>query len=188
MATAENHNTPRAVHWPGGRAFSLRAQTLGAFLPGVPYLHNGAELAEPVPVNTGFDFTDAETAALPPAALPLFSAAAMDWTRPDPESLVEDLRRLHALRARYHDLATHPAPGTLEILSTANPAVSGYLRRLPGASAGLAILGNADMLTPQPFSPPAGCADTDLLTNRPLPPTLAPGQVVVCPIDRPSLP
>ncbi|MGD9613614.1 MAG: alpha-amylase, partial [Kiritimatiellia bacterium] len=50
MATAENHNTPRAVHWPGGAAYARYAQALGAFLPGVPYLHNGIELAEPVPV------------------------------------------------------------------------------------------------------------------------------------------
>ena len=104
MATAENHNTPRAVHWAGGAAYALYAQTLGAFLPGVPYLHNGIELAEPVPVNTGFDFTDEETAALPPSVLPLFSAAAMDWTRK--QTLVADLRRVHALRAQ--------APGALQ--------------------------------------------------------------------------
>lgn len=181
MATAENHNTPRAVHWPGGRAFSLRAQTLGAFLPAVPYIHNGAELAEPVPVNTGFDFTPEETAALPPSMLPLFSAAAMDWTRRD--TLIDDFRRLHALRARHRELATDPSPGTLAPLFTDNPAISGYLRRHPAQPSGLAILGNADLLAGQPFAPPPGCSATDLLSGRPLPAQLAPGQVVICAMD-----
>ena len=36
-------------------------------------------------MNTGFDFTNEEVAQLPPSVLPLFSAAAMDWTRKKPD-------------------------------------------------------------------------------------------------------
>jgi starch synthase (maltosyl-transferring) len=176
MATAENHNTPRAVHWPGGRAFALYAQALGAFLPGVPYLHGGIELAEPVPVNTGFDFTPEETAALPPSILPLFSAAAMDWTRPD--TLVDGIRRIHALRDAHRELCIDASPGSILPLNTDNPSVAGYLRQQPGTPAGLVVLANSDMHQPQPFSCPHPAAGTNLLTGAPLPAQLAPGQVV----------
>ena len=177
MAMAENHNTPRAVHWAGGAAYALYAQTLGAFLPGVPYLHNGIELAEPVPVNTGFDFTNEEVAQLPPGVLPLFSAAAMDWTRE--RTLVADLRRVHALRARHRELFSDPSPGTIVPLETANRAVTGYLRQKPGAKKAFAVLGNTDMHQPQPLVLPHPSAKKDLLTGEPLPAVLQPAQVVV---------
>ena len=177
MAMAENHNTPRAVHWAGGAAYARYAQALGAFLPGVPYLHNGIELAEPVPVNTGFDFTNEEVAQLPPAVLPLFSAAAMDWTRE--HTLVADLRRIHALRAKHRELFSDPAPGTIIPLETANRAVTGYLRQKPGAKQAFAVLGNTDMHHPQPLVLPHPSAKKDLLTGEPLPAVLQPAQVVV---------
>ncbi|MDR0994084.1 MAG: alpha-amylase [Verrucomicrobiota bacterium] len=177
MAMAENHNTPRANHWPGGNAYSLYAQTLGAFLPGVPYLHNGIELAETVPVNTGFDFSNEETAAWPPSALPLFSAAAMNWTRE--KTLVRDLRRMHALRSAHRDLCTNPLPGSIRLLETDNPAVLGYTRQAADGSSSLAVLGNSDMQTAQAFTPPQAKTGMDLLSGQPLPAELAPAQVVV---------
>jgi len=176
MAMAENHNTPRAVHWDGGPAFALYAQTLGAFLPGVPYLHNGIELAEPVPVNTGFDFTNEEVAQLPPTVLPLFSAVAMDWTRE--QTLVDGLRRVHALRAQHPALFANAEAGSLTPLKTENDALVGYTRQKPGETTGIAILGNSDMRNPQPLVPPHSGATTDLLTGDPLPDSLRPAQVV----------
>lgn len=177
MAMAENHNTPRANHWPGGNAYSLYAQTLGAFLPGAPYLHNGIELAETVPVNTGFDFSNEETAQWPPSKLPLFSAIAMDWTRKD--TLVEAIRRMHKLRADYRDLCTCADPGTVFWQGTDNPAVMGYLRKNPATGRGLAVLGNTDMGNPQSFTPPLVEAPVDLLSGEALSGTLAPAQVVI---------
>ncbi|NLB66804.1 MAG: alpha-amylase [Lentisphaerae bacterium] len=177
MAMAENHNCPRAVHWPGGKAYALYAQALGAFLPGMPYLHNGIELAEPAPVNTGFDFTQEEIAHLPPSVLPLFSAAAMDWTRED--TLAADLSRLHALRERHQSLFSNPSPGTIIPLETTNRAIMGYARQQPGQPGGFAILGNSDMANPQPLQLPHPGATTDLLSGAPLPDVLPPGRVVV---------
>jgi starch synthase (maltosyl-transferring) len=176
MAMAENHNTPRAVHWDGGAAYALYAQALGAFLPGVPYLHNGIELAEPVPVNTGFGFTNEEVAKLPPAVLPLFSAAAMDWTRKG--TLVADLRRVHALRAQHQELFSDPTPGAVIPLETSNRAILGYIRQKPGAKTGFAILGNSDMHQAQPLTLPHPSATIDLISGQPLPATLRPAQVV----------
>ena len=176
MATAENHNTPRAVHWEGGTAFTRYAQTLGAFLPGVPYLHNGIELAESTPANTGFDFTDEETAALPPSILPLFSAAAMDWTRK--QTLVEDFRRIHALRTQHPDLFANADAGSLTPIETESDALVGYTRQTPGAQTGIALIGNSDMQNPQPLKLAHPEATTDLLTGGALPAALEPGQVV----------
>jgi Alpha amylase, catalytic domain len=176
MAMTETHNSPRAVHWDGGTAFALYGQTLGAFLPGVPYLHNGIELAEPVPANTGYDFTNEEIAELPPSILPLFSAAAMDWTRQ--QTLVADLRRVHALRAQHPDLFADASPGAVIPLKTENDALVGYTRQTPGAKTGIAVLGNSDMHHSQPLTLPHPDTTTDLLTGDPLPETLAPAQVI----------
>jgi len=176
MAMAENHNTPRAVHWEGGAAFALYAQSLGTFLPGVPYLHNGIELAEPVPVNTGFDFSNEEVADLPPSVLPLFSAAAMDWTRG--QTLIDGLRRVHTLRSAHAKLFAHAEAGAVILLEMENGALIGYTRQIPGESAGIALIGNSDMRTPQPLVLPHPGASTDLLTGNPLPDILRPGQVV----------
>lgn len=176
MAMAENHNCPRAVHWPGGKAYALYAQTLGAFLPGVPYLHNGIELADPTPVNTGFDFTQEEIAHLPASVLPLFSAAAMDWTRAD--NLIAPLRRVHALRGKLADLCRDASAGTIIPLETTNRPVFGYQRQQAGRKKIVAILGNSDMHQPQPLIPPHPAARRDLITGEPLPPILSPGQVI----------
>ncbi len=165
------------MHWAGGAAYALYAQAIGAFLPGVPYLHNGIELAEPVPVNTGFDFTNEEVAQLPASVLPLFSAAAMDWTRE--QTLVAPLRRVHALRDQYRELFSDASPGTIIPLETGNRAVFGYLRQKPGFKKAFAILGNGDMHHEQPLVLPHPSAKKDLLTGEPLPVVLRPAQVVI---------
>ena len=182
MAMSENHNTPRAVHWPGGLAYARYAQTLGALLPGgVPYLHNGVELAETRPVNTGFDFTEEEQAALPPSRLPLFSAAALDWHRPN--TLLPDLRRLHAVRAAHIDIFADPSPGTLTpVPFPDHPAILAFARHAPGLPGGFLVLANTDMQNPVPLPPlPGGVQPLDLLSDAPAPATLAPAQVLLLP-------
>jgi hypothetical protein len=146
MATPENHNTPRAVRWRGGLDFALYALTVGAFLPGIPYVHGGLELAETHPINTGFDFTTEELAALSPEVLPLFSAAAYDWTRS--ATLVQGLRRILKARQPYEAVATDPSAGSLRPLTTDNAHVIGFERRQPEGQR-LAVFCNSDMTTPQ---------------------------------------
>ncbi len=146
MATPENHNTPRAVRWPGGLRFALYALTVGAFLPGIPYVHGGVELAETHPINTGFDFTQEEQAALPPEVLPLFSAAAYDWTRH--ATLVEGLRRMLKAREPYQALVTDGSADSLRPLITDNPHVIGFLREDEAGTA-LAVFCNSDMISAQ---------------------------------------
>lgn len=146
MGTPENHNTPRAVRWPGGLAYALYALTAGAFLPGIPYVHGGLELAETHPINTGFDFTPEEQASLPPDALPLFSAAAYDWTRR--VTLVAGVRRMLGAREPYAELVTAGSGDTLHPLITDNAHLIGFARGEADAPT-LAVFCNSDMLAAQ---------------------------------------
>ncbi len=179
MAMPENHNCPRAATWPGGLAYSLYATTIGAFLPAVLYVHGGQELAETHPINTGFDFTPEELARLPAERLPLFSSAAYGWTRQP--NLVEPLRRLLAVRARYAELITDPSAESICPVATGNPTVIAFRRGQPNRP-GLLVIANSDMAQAQPASlSPA--AVTDLLSGRAddlAVLTLAPAQVIVC--------
>jgi len=186
MAMAENHNVPRAVTWPGGLAYALYAQAIGAFLPGVPYIHGGIELAETRPINTGFDFTQAQVAGLPAPALHLFSAGAYDWTRRP--NLVASLRRLHAARAPYAELITDPGPESVQPVETDNPLIVAFRRGRPGGP-GLLVLANSDRVAPQSVSGPVipvGGRITDPTTGKELDAgvggtlVLAPCQVVIC--------
>jgi hypothetical protein len=178
MAMAENHNTPRANWWPGGAAYVRYAQTLGALLPGVPYLHNGIEFGDRTPVNTGFDFTKEQEAEWPPERLPLFSAAALDWDHPD-FALLEAIRDVHAFRKGRLELFSEAGQGSIIPLETANRAITGYIRQKLGKRGGVAVLGNTDMANAQPFTPPHSGARANLLADgAPLPDMLAPAQVV----------
>lgn len=146
MATPENHNTPRAVTWPGGRDYVQYAMTLGAFLPGVPYIHGGLELAETHPINTGFDFTQEQRAQFSPETLHLFSAGAIGWTRA--QNLVVGLRKILSLREQYIDVVTDPSSGSLRPLESDNDRVIAFVRGL-STGAQLLIVGNSDMAAPQ---------------------------------------
>lgn len=77
--TPENHNTKRAAARDGNKNFSKMIWTVFSFLPAIKFIHNGFELCETAPVNTGLGFSDAEIASHPPQNLPLFSAATLNW-------------------------------------------------------------------------------------------------------------
>ena len=79
FATPENHNTPRAAARPGGIAYARWAIVVNSFLPAIPFIHSGYELAERFPINTGLDFTNEDLKKLPSETLPLFSDYAYDW-------------------------------------------------------------------------------------------------------------
>lgn len=176
MAMGENHNTPRANHWAGGNRFSLYVQTMGAFLPGVPYFHNGIEIGERRPVNTGFDFTAEETAELPAEKLPLFSAQAMDWTGADTE-LLGKLRRMLAVRAEWAAVAGRSCAESIEAV-WGGDGVGGYVRH--GATGErLTVVGNGDMAQRRPLSVPGLAGQRNLLTGEPVGEWLEAGDVVV---------
>jgi starch synthase (maltosyl-transferring) len=187
MATAENHNVPRAVTWPGGLVYSRYAATMAAFLPAIPYVHGGFELADGRPINTGFDFALAELAQLPAEVLPLFSAGAYAWTRTP--NVVDALRRALAVRARYTQLVIDPRPESFHVTNAGNPLVLSLVHGQAGGPL-LGLLANSDMLQPQPahvLLPSHLMQITDLLTETQYPlaedgsfnAVLAPGQMLV---------
>ncbi len=79
FGTPETHDTPRCAA-RRDLDFAKQVWRLCCSLPVVPYIHGGFELAEKDPVNTGLGFTKEEILQYPPERLPLFSAAALNWT------------------------------------------------------------------------------------------------------------
>jgi starch synthase (maltosyl-transferring) len=142
FATPETHNTPRAATRPGGVAYARWAMVINAFLPAVPYIHAGYELAERLPINTGLDFTDEELATLPSATLPLFSARGYNWT--NTEAFPQWVSNVLKLRARYEPIVTSPDPATFTVLGCSDAAVLAYARRSEDGKKRLAVVGSMD--------------------------------------------
>jgi len=79
---AETHNSPRF----GFRQIRKKkaAWLLFNLLPdAIPFLHNGFELHEQLPVNTGLNFTKKEIAYFSTLPLPLFYKNKLDWDTQD---------------------------------------------------------------------------------------------------------
>jgi len=142
FATPETHNTPRAASRPGGVAYARWAMVVNAFLPAVPYIHSGYELAERLPINTGLDFTNEELEALPSETLPLFSAASYNWR--STEAFPDWIAKVLKLRARHAGLITNPDPETFTVLGCSDAAVLAFARRSTDGRKRLAVVGSMD--------------------------------------------
>ncbi len=112
------------------------------FMPAIPFLHSGYELAEEYPINTGLDFTGEELKKMPSETLPLFSEFAYDWTRP---AQFPALRRASAQDPPEVSCAGD-RPRTTRPSGCSTPAASGPRLRAPGRgqSKRLAVVANLD--------------------------------------------
>jgi glycosidase len=119
FATAENHNTPRAASRPNALQFVHFALAMCIVMPGVPFVHSGFELMETKPINTGLNFTNEMIRANPTDTLPLFSAWAFNWIRPD--NLVGSVRYAMEIRRKYENLLSNPDPETFFLGYGDNP-------------------------------------------------------------------
>jgi hypothetical protein len=142
FATPESHNTPRAASRRGGIRYSRLAMVLNSFLPAVPFLHSGYEIAERFPINTGLDFTNDELQRYPSEKLPLFSEYAYDWL--NREEFTEWIRRLLALRRHYHHLIVDARPTTFRLLEDGPSSLIAFARVAPKDRKRVAVLANAD--------------------------------------------
>ncbi len=140
FATPESHNTPRAAVRPGGVSYSRWSMVINAFLPAIPFLHSGYELAEGYPINTGLDFTPEQLQKLPSDRLPLFSEYAYHWLSKD--EFTGLIARVLEIRSRHRGLVTDPSPRTFRELPTGNPHVLGYARVDEAAGRHVAVIGN----------------------------------------------
>jgi glycosidase len=142
FGTPENHNTPRAASRPGGTSYARWALVVNSFLPAVPFIHSGYELAERYPINTGLDFTVDQIRQFPSERLPLFSEYGYNWL--SGEEFTTFISSVMALRARYRALVVDASPAAFRVLHPDNPSVLAFARVSPGEGARLAVAGNAD--------------------------------------------
>jgi len=122
--------------------FSRLALTLNAFLPAVFYLHQGVELGETFPVNTGLGFSPEEISQLPSGRLPLFSESALCWD--NTAELTEHVSELNRVRAVWESVVTDPRTGAFNIRNTSDERAVCYVRSSPEKSLALAVLANLD--------------------------------------------
>lgn len=127
FATAESHNTPRAAVRPYALQYVHYTLAFSILVPGIPFIHSGFELMETKPINTGLNFTDEMIREHPAESLPLFSAWAFGWTRPD--NLLGSVRYALALRRKYADLLSDPDPATVFVGYSDNPTLTVFARQ-----------------------------------------------------------
>ncbi len=146
FATPETHNTPRAAQRDGGLAFSRMTLVANAFLPAVLFLHQGYELGETFPVNTGLGFTTEEIAQLPSHTLPLFSESALCWN--SEEEFSDLVARVVAIRRQWQDIVTNPSQQCFKLFETTDPRVLCYVRQSPDGARAMAVAVNTDCAQP----------------------------------------
>jgi starch synthase (maltosyl-transferring) len=149
FGTPENHNTPRAASRAGGTAYARWALVINSFLPAVPFIHSGYELAERYPINTGLDFTLDQIRQHPSERLPLFSEYGYNWL--STEEFTRFISDVLSLRARYRTLVVDPSPATFRVLHPDHPSVLAFARVSPRHGKRIAVAGNADFKTGASF-------------------------------------
>ncbi len=140
FATPENHNTPRAAARPAGVPYARWSLVVNSFLPAIPFIHSGYELAERYPINTGLDFTSEQIRQLPSERLPLFSEYGYNWL--SREQFTFAIAKVLQLRAKYHDMIVNDAPGHFHVLETDQEKILAFARSSTRPAKRIAIVGN----------------------------------------------
>lgn len=120
FATAETHNMPRASKRFSNIRYNSFAYALNSLLPALSFIHNGFELCETNPVNTGLDFTIEQIEEYPSDKLPLFSTASLNWKN---DNIVETIRQINNIKNDFDFLDE-----TLAIIETNNINVIAFSR------------------------------------------------------------
>jgi glycosidase len=148
FATPENHNTPRAAARPGGLTYAKWAIVVNSFLPGIPFLHSGYELAETYPINTGLDFTAEQLKHLPSEKLPLFSEYSYDWL--NKQHLVPWIAKVLAIRRKYKNIVVNDDPASFAVLHDHNEHILAFARVAENRR--LAVVTNTNYHAPEQAS------------------------------------
>jgi glycosidase len=101
FATAETHNTPRAASRFGKSEFNKLAFAFCCMIPAIPFIHNGFELGESIPVNTGLDFSSEVIQKFPADTLALFSHKRLNWLNANYCNDIRDLLKVRTLHAKF---------------------------------------------------------------------------------------
>jgi hypothetical protein len=170
FGTPENHNTPRAASRPGGIPYARWTWVINCFLPAVPFIHSGFELAEGYPINTGLDFTPEQLKHLPSEKLPLFSEYAYDWLRK--EEFSGFVAAVAAIRNRFIRAVTNPEPGGFVMLHDPNEYILAFARTASHPDLRIGIVTNMQYRTQEQACVRLETTHdkvTDLLTGRDIP-------------------
>ena len=144
FATPESHNTPRAASRNGGVAYSRWSWVVNNFLPAIPFIHSGFELAETFPINTGLDFTVDQIRSFPSERLPLFSEYHYDWGNPD--AFTDWITRIAELRKRYAEHIVDAAPASIVPLECSNAHFLAFARIRRENSVRIAVISNMNFI------------------------------------------
>lgn len=143
FATAESHNTPRAAARFGTAAYSKAMYIINAFVPnGIPFIHNGYELGETRPVNTGLDFSPEDLEEYRGKALPLFDRGSLNWQ--SGSDICRLIGKTNQIREKHINLVDG---GRFEFVDTGNDELISFALR--GRNEELVIVVNTDYHTSQ---------------------------------------
>ncbi|MEK9138797.1 MAG: alpha-amylase family glycosyl hydrolase [Bacteroidota bacterium] len=144
FATPENHNTPRAASRAGELAYAKWSWVVNCFLPGIPFIHSGFELAERYPINTGLDFTIEQLKQLPSEKLPLFSEYGYNWLSAD--QFPGWMAKLSNIRQKYHDIIVDSEPQSFVMLHENNDHTFAFARVHESGRQRLAVVANSNFI------------------------------------------
>lgn len=170
FATPENHNTPRAASRPGGIAYAKWAVVVNAFLPGIPFIHSGVELAETYPINTGLDFTHEQLKHLPSEKLPLFSEYGYNWL--NKENIVAWVQKVLTVRSEYAALIADSDKETFKALHDSNHHILAFARVSADGKKRVAVVGNSNYVSSEPTNVRLDTSSrhvNDLLSGKKIP-------------------
>ena len=123
FGTGENHNTPRAAARSGHIAYSKLCWFLSSVLPmSIPFIHQGFELGEIYPVNTGLDFTPDEIKQY--KTLALFDIGHLNWQNKN--NIIEFMKNLTDFRIENYNVLSNQESGFFTYLENDNIKVITY--------------------------------------------------------------
>jgi starch synthase (maltosyl-transferring) len=124
FGTSETHNSPRYGY--GKRNKKIASWVLFNLLPqAIPFLHNGFELNEKLPVNTGLNFTQNDLDELKKEPLALFYKTGMNWTTKN--HIISFISRFQKIKEAHPGIFDG---NDLSLTKTNNPKVPGFLKKL----------------------------------------------------------
>ncbi|NLO19866.1 MAG: alpha-amylase [Ignavibacteria bacterium] len=142
FASAENHNTPRAITRFGSIKYSELCWAINCLVPGLPFIHNGFEIAELAPINTGLDFTDEEMSEYPIEKLALFSNIRLNWS--SSHSIIPAIKELLEIRKKYIKARDNFKKGTFFKVNTNNEQILSFIRKFEKSILFLANLSKSE--------------------------------------------
>ncbi len=110
FATPESHNTPRAASRKCGIEYSKYSWVINNFIPAIPFIHNGFEIGETFPVNTGLGFSTEDLHTFELHKLPLFSEFAYNWCSKN--EFINFIKNISFVRNLFKKLIHNTSPKT----------------------------------------------------------------------------